>query len=709
MLSNLQLKQSYRSNRDNLVNDFYVPCLREASLYRRAVGYFTSSALSLAATGLRPFIEKRGRMCLVASPYFDSEDIEAIKRGYLSREEVVSRALLRGLSEKNDSVVVRDRLGFLAWLVSEGLLDIKIAVLERDDTVGIYHEKIGIFEDESNNQVAFTGSSNESAGGLLSNFESIQVFRSWVERDTERIAPLVADFEELWSDKTHFLKVYKFPDAVRKELLRLRPERLPDADPEQNAAHSIPEIIVPPNFGFPEIPKDIVIRDYQKKAVEKWFEAGGRGLLRMATGTGKTVTALALLTQLYRAVQREGRPLVCVVVCPFQHLVSQWAEQASKFGILPIKCMESKNLWVEELRESIMAVRDGHFPFVMAIATNSTFQGDLFRETVGKIQSDFLLIADEVHNMGALSSRESLPENAAFRLGLSATPERWFDDTGTQSLLNYFGKIVFELGLREAIAIGALSKYDYFPHIVELTTDELAQYLEITAQIGRVSGLESGASEGEPSDEKVKMLLIRRAQLVAVARNKLPRLAEAMRPLARTTHNLVYCGTGKVEMEDDLSVRQLDAVVQLLGNDLGMRVNSYTAETYLDERDELRKLFVDGTLQALVAIRCLDEGIDIPETRRAFILASSSNPKQFIQRRGRILRKAPGKKLAEIHDFLVIPPSEAFTSELFAIERKLLRKELLRVLEFAELADNGPKAMEVLLPLRMKYSLLDMG
>jgi DNA phosphorothioation system restriction enzyme len=708
MLSNLQLKQSYRSNRDNLVGDFYVPCLREATLYRRAVGYFTSSALSLAATGLLPFIEKRGRMCLVASPYFNSEDIEAIKQGYLSREEVVSRALLRGLSEKYDSVVVRDRLGFLAWLVSEGLLDIKIAVLERDDAVGIYHEKIGIFEDESKNQVAFTGSSNESAGGLLSNFESIQVFRSWVERDTERIAPLVADFEELWSNKTHYLKIYEFPDAVRKELLRLRPKRLPNADPEQNVDHSVPEV-VPPNFGFPEIPKDIVIRDYQKKAVERWFEAGGRGLLRMATGTGKTVASLALLTQLYRAVQREGRSLVCVVVCPFQHLVSQWAEQAAKFNILPIKCMESRDLWLEELRESIMAVREGHFPFVMAIATNSTFQGDSFQEMVGKIRSDFLLIADEVHNMGALSSRESLPENAAFRLGLSATPERWFDDTGTQSLLKYFGQIVFELGLRDAISIGALCKYDYFPHIVELTSDELAQYLEITAQIGRISGLDSAGGDSYASDEKVKMLLIRRAQLIAVARNKLPRLAEAIRPLARTTHNLVYCGTGKVEMEDDASVRQLDAVVQLLGNDLGMRVNSYTAETYLDERDELRKHFVDGTLQALVAIRCLDEGIDIPETRRAFILASSSNPKQFIQRRGRILRQAPGKKLAEIHDFLVIPPSDAFTSDLLAIERKLLRKELLRVVEFAELADNGPKAMEILLPLRMKYSLLDMG
>src|ERR1700679_2297136 len=183
MLSDLPLRQSYRSNRDNLVGDFYVPCLKEATLYRRAVGYFTSSALSLAATGLRPFIEKRGRMCLVASPYFYAEDIEAIKRGYGRREEIISRALLRELSPKTESVVVRDRLGFLAWLVSEGLLDIKIAVLERDGSVGLYHEKIGIFEDEAKNQVAFTGSANESAGGLLSNFESIQVFRSWIDRD----------------------------------------------------------------------------------------------------------------------------------------------------------------------------------------------------------------------------------------------------------------------------------------------------------------------------------------------------------------------------------------------------------------------------------------------------------------------------------------------------------------------------------------------
>ena len=702
------MRQSYRSNRDSLVNDFYVPCLSEATFYRRAVGYFTSSALSLAASGLRPFIERRGRMLLVASPYFNDEDIEAIKEGYLGRAEIITRALVRGLDQKTASTVVRDRLGFLAWLVSENLLDIKIAVLETDESVGLYHEKIGIFEDEAKNQVAFTGSSNESAGGLLSNFESIQVFRSWINHDAERIAPLVADFDDLWDNKTQLLKIYEFPDAVRKELLKLRPRCLPDTDPEQHINHSA-FVAKPTNFGSPVMPKNIVIRDYQKKAVENWFEAGGRGLLRMATGTGKTVTALALLAQLYRAIQREGRSLVCVVVCPFQHLVSQWAEQAAKFNVLPIKCMESSHLWREELQESIMAVRDGHFSFVMAVATNSTFQGDSFQEAIRKIRTDFLLIADEVHNMGALAMRESLPENASFRLGLSATPERWFDDMGTESLMNFFGRVVFELGLRDAISIGALCRYDYFPHLVELTSDELSQYLEITAQIARLAARESTAIDSDSSDERVRIQLMRRAQIVAVARNKLPCLRNVMEPLTETTHNLVYCGTGSVEMEDAISIRQLDAVVELLGNDLGMRVNSYTAETYLEERDELRTLFVDGSLQVLVAIRCLDEGIDMPETLRAFILASSSNPKQFIQRRGRILRPAPGKKLAEIHDFIVTPPADAFSVDLLAVERRLLRKELLRVIEFAGLADNGPRAMETLLPLKKKYSLLDMG
>lgn len=706
MLSSLQLKASYRSNRDHLLLDFYIPCLQEAALYSRAVGYFTSSVLSLAARGLRSFISKRGQMRLVASPYFNSEDVEAIKKGYKKREEVISQALARGLLEGFESHVVRDRLGFLAWMIGEGLLDIKIAVLEEGDSVGLYHEKIGVFEDREGNRVAFTGSANESAGGLLSNFESIQVFRSWVTSDTERIAPLLADFDDLWNNRTRSLSIYEFPDAVRRELLKLRPKNLPEIDPEETStrSHSFTES---KNLGYPRVPKTLDIRDYQKKAVENWFAAGGRGLFRMATGTGKTVAALALMTQLYRALQKENRGLVTIVVCPFKHLVSQWAEQAEKFDILPIKCMESRQSWLNQLAESVSAVRDGHFPFLLGITTTSTFQGTAFQDVLQRIRSNVLLIADEVHNMGAENLRQSLPENAEFRLGLSATPERWFDEAGTQSILDYFGKVVFELGLAQAIAIGALTKYDYFPHLVEFTSEELSEYLDICAQIGRLSFV--GESDTEATDDRVKLLLIKRAGLIGMARNKLPKLVEVLAPLRSTTHNLVYCGSGNVEVRDDESMRQVDAAVSLLGNTLRMRVNSYTAETYLEERDHLREQFAAGALQALVAIRCLDEGVDIPETRRAFILASSTNPKQFIQRRGRILRLAKGKDLAEIHDFLVTPSLESLTDDLFAVERKLLRRELLRVVEFAKLADNGPQAMATLLPLRSRFNLLDVG
>jgi DNA phosphorothioation system restriction enzyme len=708
MLSALQLKPSYRSNRDNLLLDFYIPCLHEATHYCRAVGYFTSSVLSLAARGLRSFIDNRGQMRLVASPYFNSEDVEAIKQGYKRRDVVIGEALQRGLAFGVDSEVVRDRLGFLAWMIGEGMLDIKIAVLEEGESVGLYHEKIGIFEDRSGNRVAFTGSANESAGGLLSNFESLQVFRSWVNSDSDRISPLLGDFDDLWNNRTRSLGVYEFPEAVRRELLKFRPTSLPAADPEEEP-NTIDLPLGSRNLGYPKAPKDLEIRDYQREAVEKWFAANGRGLLRMATGTGKTLTALALVTQLYRALQKENRRLVTVVVCPFKHLVSQWGEEAAKFNILPIKCMESRQAWIGQFTESLAAVRDGHFPFLLAITTISTFQGEAFQDALQRIRGDFLLVADEVHNMGSTNLRQCLPENAAFRLGLSATPERWFDEAGTQSLLDYFGSVVYELGLAEAISIGALTKYDYFPHLVEFTPEELSDYLDISAQIARLSAIGSSDSDGDMADDRVKILLIKRGALIGMARNKLPALVEVLTPFRDSTHNLVYCGSGNVEISDDESMRQVDAVVGLLGNDLRMRVNSYTAETYLEERDELRKQFADGDLQALVAIRCLDEGVDIPETRRAFILASSTNPKQFIQRRGRILRRAKGKTLAEIHDFLVTPPADSISGDLFSVERKLLRRELLRVIEFAKLAANGPQAMDSLLPLRSRFNLLDVG
>ena len=701
MLRELHLAPSYRSDRNNLVADFYLPCLREATRYSRAVGYFTSTSLSAAAKGLYRFISRRGYMRLIASPLLNKEDAEAMRKGYKRREEVIADALVRELDILPADPAVEDRLGFLAWLISENLLDIKIAVVETGDDFGIYHEKIGIFSDEENSQVVFTGSANESIGGLVSNFESVHVFRSWVAEDVERVKLIVADFETLWKDITPNLAVYDFPEAVRKKLLKFRPAQLPAQDPEEPAP--------PPRAeALPSIPAGVVVRDYQKRAVEKWFEGGGKGIWRMATGTGKTIAALALTTQLSQLLRRNSRPLLTIVVCPYKHLVSQWASEARRFDMNPLKCFESRLEWSSPLNELVSAANDGHVQFVLAITTNATLQTTSFQDVIRRVKASLLLIGDEVHNLGAGGLSACLPENAAYRLGLSATPERWFDPVGTDALVKYFGPVVYELTLEDAIKMGALCKYDYFPHVVEFDLPELDEYLELTHQISQLIGAEEGELTDETENPRLKWLLLRRARLIAAAKNKLPALKSVVDP--STAYNLFYCGDGRVQYDPaGDEIRQIEAVVHLLGRELGMSVHSYTAETYLEERDDLRKRFASGSLQGLVAIRCLDEGVDIPETRRAFILASSTNPKQFIQRRGRILRRSAGKDIAEIHDFLVVPPPQIGTDEFYATERRLFRRELERVVLFAKLADNGPQALKTLLPLRERYQLLDIG
>jgi DNA phosphorothioation system restriction enzyme len=702
MLTDLDLKLRYRSSEDDLLEDFFLPCFREATSYSRAVGYFSSYALATAADGLPAFIEHEGTMRLVASPDLSDEDVEAIELGYRARDEVVEAALLRVLKEEQPDPI-RERLGFLAWLVAHKRLDIKIAVVETP-RAGIYHEKIGIFADSDGALVAFQGSGNESRGGLVANFESLLVFRSSLRGQAEIARTLEQDFERLWVDRTPRLVVMSFPEAAAEELLtRYQPTRLPISD--HAPARREPPRVQPAPVGRPVLPAGKPLRDYQREALAAWFRNEGRGMLQMATGTGKTITALALLTKLYDALQNSHRTLAVIIICPFQHLVSQWGEEATRFNLDPVLCFRSRQTWFDTLAGRLDECRHGDRDIVVAIATYATFQTDAFQHLLGDLPEDTLFVADEVHNVGAIKLRGLLPARAGFRLGLSATPERWYDDEGTDALAAYFGPVVYELGLEAAIALGALTPYDYHPVVVELGGEELERYLDISAKIAMRFGQSDDV--GVTDDPVLEMLLIKRARILSLAEGKLDKLEQVMRPLVHTTHNLFYCGDGEVEYEPaGETVRQLDAVVHLLGHELGMSVNSYTAETYLDERTELRRRFASGRLQGLVAIRCLDEGVDIPETERAFILASSTNPRQFIQRRGRILRLHAGKEKATIVDFIVVPPSETLESAQYAVERRLVRRELERVALFARLARNGPAALGELESLRKQYDLL---
>lgn len=708
MLRDLDLQPYYRSDRHRLLRDFYEPCLAASTRYDRAVGYFTSSTLAAAARGVRPFIDRDGRMRLVASPHLTEDDVEAIRSGYEAREEVVQRALLRELAGEEVPDPVRRRLEFLAWLISVERLDVKIAIVSGHGQVGIYHEKVGIFGDERGDTVVFTGSANESVGGLVANFEALEVFRSWLPEDASRAERWVCDFESLWTNRTTSLVVYDFPDAVRNELIdRYKPTARPRWDPEEavDPAELIEESRAP--FGVPKLPQAIELRDYQKVAVQRWFGAGGRGIWEMATGAGKTITALAAVTQVHRQLVGRDRSLAVVVVCPFQHLVDQWAEAAAEFGIRAIRCSGSRDTWMTTLSAALEAVSANEIPFALAVATNQTFAGDAFQAHLLPFRGNLLVIGDEVHNLGATTLRQALPEQAGYRLGLSATPERHFDPEGTDKLTAYFGPTVFKFSLADAIAAGALVTYRYYPVLVTLSDDEQEQYLALTERIARLAATNGGDLSDDGSHGPLQIALFERSRLLGSASGKVPALRELMSPLRDSTHNLVYCADSELLSG---GTTQLEAAVALLGRELHMRVNSYTHLTSPADREERRRRFAGGDLQALVAIRCLDEGIDIPEARRGFILASTTNPRQFVQRRGRLLRRSPGKTRADLYDFIVVPPGvPSADKKVWETERRLVGRELARVVELADAAENGPEALGQLLDLRRRYHLLDVG
>lgn len=704
-LRELEIQRWYRSDVDDLVHDFYVPCLSASCHYRRAAGYFTGSALTLVAEGLESFLGAGGRMQLVISPELRDLDYRDAAVGYKRRQERLEHTIAGSVTTLAQDETLREELGLLGWMIARRRLDIKIALVTSDHAPGIYHEKFGIFEDKLGDCVVFHGSANESRGGLRSNFESVIAFCSWREADAVDVDSFTDRFSRLWRDETPNLVTLDLPDAAREELVRLA-----QADGGSRTAPQWPPADVlqpaetePSRGAVPRPPAWLELRGYQTEAISAWFSMRCVGILEMATGTGKTMTAMSAYARLFEALHEQGESLLAIVVCPYQHLVDQWGQAAQAFKMDPILCYRSRAGWASRLSSAIREVKERVTPTHLAIATNATFQSEHFQSLITDIPADSLFIADEAHNLGSPELRATLPQRCRFRLGLSATLDRHLDTEGTAAVAAYFSGVAYSFGLREAIAAGALTPYDYAVTTVELEGEELDRYLDLTRRIGRaigVDGVEGPAAQA---------LMIARARLLANARGKLPALAEAIAPHSRDSHMLVYCGDGSQAGDTgEAGKRQIESVVSLLGRDLGMRVQPYTAETEPGKRAEIAERFGAGDLQALVAIRCLDEGFDVPQTEKAFILASSTNPRQYIQRRGRVLRQSPatGKVRALIHDFLAIPPRDALDASSWATERRLVARELTRVIAFARLAANGPVAIDSLGDLRERYDLL---
>ncbi|MDW8802469.1 DEAD/DEAH box helicase family protein [Clostridium sp. A1-XYC3] len=695
-LKDIEFKLQYRSDIDNLDNDFYNICMKQSSSYDRASGYFTSSSLKQCSQGLEQFIRKDGTIRLIVSPKLEKQDIEAIEKGLNSKEKVIEEVLIRELSLTEENIK-NHTLSILSWLIYKNKLQIKIAVLKKLK-LGIYHEKFGVFTDEFGYKVAFTGSANETVGGYTNNFESIDVYVPENQREMQRIKLKEENFNNMWSNNTGDLEVLDFPEAAVKKLLQYM-----DYKNEINFADKLTSDTNPIYYCKSNKiakPKYLSIRQYQKDAINSWIKNNGSGILEMATGTGKTITALYLISELYNKFNK----LAIIIVCPYQHLVNQWNEEAKGFRMDSILCFGSREQWQLQLREEINNFNMGISSYISAITTNSTFCTENFQSMLKDIKQPVILVFDEAHHVGTINFQKYIPKNIRFRLGLSATPSRWFDDEGNKILENYFEGIVYKFSLENAIG-EFLTPYFYYPHIVYFTDEECSEYYQLSSKIGKLLGYSSDGNN--ELSETVKMLLIKRSKLIGKAENKIIELKSCLSGRGNSRYNLFYTGDGKIGDE-----RQIEKVIKMLGNELNMKVSSFTSCESKEERKKILESYASGNLQGLVAIKCLDEGVNVPLIQNAYILASSTNPREFIQRRGRVLRKHPDKKYSYIHDFIVIPKDIGSLpyseSNIFNVERNLMKKELLRVNEFCKTAINGPEALNMLLPLKKAYNLLDM-
>ncbi|MBC9717840.1 DNA phosphorothioation system restriction enzyme [Streptomyces sp. TRM66268-LWL] len=702
------LAGEYRSDRGSVVDEFYVPALSVSRSYDRAVGYFTSSVLAVIGAGVDEFVRRGGVMRIIASPYLLPEDVAEIEAGYELRS-VLEKAAIRDLERAIEDSRAARGLGKLGNLVAEGRLDFKLAYVTSGNRVGMYHEKIGVFRDDRD-LVAFKGSANETLSGLIGNFESIEVFRSWDERGRERALRISRHFDDLWADRTTTLRVIPFTDAAKKIVERSHQMAAELGDSELVDYNGAPVTITSESkVGILTIPAELQVREYQKQAVGRWFAMSGRGILRMATGTGKTLTALSAGAQVAKMLHKTGEPLLTVVVAPYQHLVDQWAKDIEWFGVSPVRAYESTASWFGRASHLLDSLALGTSQGGVVITTNKTFGDTAFQNILSRYSGRLLLIADEAHNLGAKHISSKLPENAEFRLGLSATPERWFDDEGTAALTDYFGDVVFEMGIGEAIKAGALCRYTYTPVIVELDAEETELYVEITEKIARIFAAQQG-SERADEDSALGALLRKRSNLLGHARAKLPALRKEIEKRRGDWHQLLYCAEGRHPLSYEAGApeepAQIDQALDLVGNQLQMPAARYTAETKRVERRQVLERFANNKLQVVASMRCLDEGVDVPAARTAYLLASSTNPRQFIQRRGRVLRQSPGKSVADIVDFIVVPPEDVAEMR-DNTERGMVARELARVTEFAHLAENEAETLDILRPLRIRYGLLD--
>ena len=677
------------------VTEFFIPCLKNSVKYDRAVGYFTSSGVEELEDGLKVFQENLGRIRLITSTRLEFEDLEDIRNGYSLREK--SQANFHKNLEEIQQTSPQS-LGYIGMLIKNNILDIKIAVFKNNQDT-LYHEKIGFFSDHQDQKIYFIGSNNETHGGHVINGESFEVLSSWNE--SRRVKSACDEFEKLWNGQVETLEVLQISQVSRELLERHAisylnpPDKNNIMEPQKIVINDEKEIILDDEL----INQKINLRPYQKDAVNSWINNGGRGVLKMATGTGKTVTAIGAIRQLLES-KPDIEPLLILITCPYENLITQWDESFSTTHFKRVLCYVSKDIWFGEAQQLLTTLQLQQKGVGIFITTHATFSKENLRNLISSWRGKLLVISDEVHHMGAKSRYEKLPANNTFTMGLSATPERHGDPIGTAAIFEYFGPVVYELPLEKAIQMGFLSPYEYLPIEVHLNDDEFDIYKRLTARIAQLAHQTDGELIDDGNPELYKAFRARNAAL-GNCESKLAAFKEQVLKRKDLFYQLVYCSEGASELQED---KQLNEVLKILGHELELTARKYISGVSKADRQKILNDLKAQNLKFVVSMKCLDEGVDIPDARVAYILASSTDPRQWVQRRGRILRlPSDGQpKLATILDFVTLPPI-GLTSD---IARNLVDKELERVGQFGKDSMNPEVAQKFESEIRKNYGVV---
>lgn len=642
----LDIKLSYIScGEENIAKSFLVPALKQTKRYRRSVGFFSSGVFGPIIDGIVALSRNGGKIELIASPQLSEEDINAINLGYQKREEIIENAFSRDFLKELDTLD-DTKLQLLVALIANETLDIKIAVT---DSAGIYHDKLGILEDFDGNTVVFYGSANESLSGYKNNYEKIRVVKSWVAAEVESIEDECKEFQSLWDGTNPFVKIYNYKESAKAKILEVIEKR---SDLEGKGLSA-----------------PIKLRDYQEEAISAWTANNYHGFYVMATGTGKTWTAIYSAKRLV-----EEHPAMIVICAPYKHLVKQWADDVEKaFPNAKLIMVSSENpLWETQISQEIIRKQYKPDNQIIIISTIASFKMERFTNVIRKSNEEKMLIVDEAHRF--TDRPDKLKETFQYMLGLSATP---FSGTSAHKgleLMEWFGGQVFNLPIENALDRGFLVPYNYYPIYVYATEDEEGKFRFHTQKI-----LSCFKNNKCINPDLLVKSLRNRLRVISMAEEKTTRIDEIINQISEKDHFVVYCGDGKLfDADSGKELRHIQAIKRVLTAH-GFKSSQFTATENMTDRMELVDAFNKQEISALAAIRCLDEGINIPSIKSALILSSNDDYREFVQRRGRILRTYGNKEYANIYDVIVLP---SYDMQGWA------KIELRRFHEYARLALN---------------------